>query len=412
LIPLFPPKSPHAPRPARRFTSRESHVLKNLTILLSIAGLAIGLWAVATADERKPELPLARSASINPYARGVAALGVVEPAARTVSIVAPEPAMVMEVLVDVGDNVTQGMPLFRLDTRTIDARLLEATAALAGGEAQIARWHALPRAEDLPPLEAAVAAATALVHDREAQLSLTQQASQRGSGTDRDVSRAQFALEGAKADEARARAELARTRAGGWQPDLAVAQANLASLKAQVAALELLKDRLTVKAPAPGRILRRDIEPGEFAANDPNRPAFIIADLDHLHVRAQVDEEDIALISQAATKGIAAVRATARTRGAAVLDLPLELVRIEPFAHPKTDLMGTNSERVDTRVIDVVFRITRFLPLRSSLVRPSMSSSIRMACNIRRAVKASASSSRESRTEDEEYECKVGRGLV
>jgi HlyD family secretion protein len=338
-------------------------VIKNITILLSITGLAIGLWAVATADERKPELPLARAASINPYARGVSALGVIEPAARTVSIVAPEPAMVMEVLVDVGDAVTAGMPLLRLDSRTIDARLLEATAALAGGEAQIARWHALPRAEDIPPLEAALAAATALVYDREAQLTLTQQASARGSGTDRDISRAQFSLDAARAEEQRARAELAKTRAGGWQPDLAVAQANLASLKAQVAALELLKDRMTVKAPGSGRVLRRTIEPGEFAANDPGRPVFIIADLDHLHIRAQVDEEDIALITQAAAKGLQSVRATARTRGAAVLDLPLELVRIEPYARPKTDLMGTNAERVDTRVIDVVFRISKLPPL-------------------------------------------------
>jgi multidrug efflux pump subunit AcrA (membrane-fusion protein) len=312
---------------------------------------------VATADERKPELPLARQASVNPYDRGVAALGVVEPASRSVAIVAPEPGMVMDVLVDVNDRVETGTPLFRLDARRLDADLIRAVAAVAAGEAEVARWHALPRAEDLPPLEASLAAAEALVRDREEQLSLTRTASQRGSGTERDLSRAAFSLEAARAEALRAKAELARMKSGGWRADLAVAEAKLASLKAEVEALRLLKERMTVRSPRAGRVLRRQVEPGEYASTDGARPAFIIADLDHLHIRAQVDEEDIAVISRAAA-GQAPVKALARTRGAVVADLPLEFVRIEPFARPKSDLMGTNAERVDTRVIDVVFRVT------------------------------------------------------
>jgi hypothetical protein len=64
----------------------------------------------------------------------------------------------------------------------------------------------------------------------------------------------------------------------------------------------------------------------------------------------------LALITAAASRG--PVRAVAMTRGAMVMELPLEFDRIEPFARPKTDLMGINSERVDTRVIDVVFRVS------------------------------------------------------
>ena len=333
-------------------------MVRTVTILLSMVGLSVGIWAVATADEQRPDIPLARAATINPYARGVTALGLIEPATRSVAIVAPEQAMVMEVLVDVGDQVAQGDPLFRLDTRRIEADLIQAVAAVASGEAEVARWHALPRTEDVPPLEAALDAATALVRDREEQLKVTKEAATRGSGTDRDISRAVYSLEAAKAEQARAAHELARLRAGGWGPDLALAQARVGSLKAQVNALELLRDRLTVRAPRAGTVLRRQIEAGEFAANDTTRPAFIIADLSNLHVRAQVDEEDIALITREAAKGTASVRAMARTRGSVVADLPLTLVRIEPYARGKTDLMGTNAERVDTRVIDVVFRVT------------------------------------------------------
>lgn len=332
-------------------------MIRNLTILLSIAGLAVGLWAVATADERKPELPLARQASVNPYDRGVAALGVVEPASRNVSIVAPEPGLVMEVLADVNDRVEAGTPLFRLDARRLDADLIRAAAAVAAGEAEVARWKAMPRVEDLPPLEATLAAAEAMVRDRDEQLTLTRAASQRGSGTDRDLSKAAHALDMARAEAMRAKAELDKLKAGAWRADLAVAESKLAGLKAEVEALRLLRDRMTVRSPRAGRVLRRQVEAGEYASTEGTRPSFIIADLDHLNLRAQVDEEDIAIIARAAAGGTP-VKALARTRGAVVADLPLEFVRIEPFARPKSDLMGTNAERVDTRVIDVVFRIT------------------------------------------------------
>ena len=40
-----------------------------------------------------------------------------------------------------------------------------------------------------------------------------------------------------------------------------------------------------------------------------------------------------------------------------ITQVPLKLVRIEPYARPKTDLTGSNTERVDTRVVEVLFQI-------------------------------------------------------
>lgn len=355
-------------------------MLRLTTILLSIVGLSVGIWAVATADEKKPEIPLAREPVVNPYLRGVAALGIVEPAERNISVVSPELGIVVEVLVDAGQQVKVGDALFRLDSRTIDADMIRAKAAVATGEAAVARWQALPRPEDIPPLEALVAGALASLNDREEQRKLVGESAARGSGTDRDISRAIFGVSGAQAELTRARAELAKLQAGGWKPDLDALNASLNLQKAEVEALELLRTRLTVRAPRSGKILRRLVEPGEYASTDSSRPSLILGDLTQLHVRAQVDEEDIGLISQVAypwvvipTPGLAPsgtsvgapsgddatrrLRATGRTRGAKVTTLDLEFIRIEPFARPKSDLLGMNSERVDTRVIDVVFRV-------------------------------------------------------
>ncbi len=39
------------------------------------------------------------------------------------------------------------------------------------------------------------------------------------------------------------------------------------------------------------------------------------------------------------------------------LTIPLAMVRIEPLAIPKTQLSGATNERVDTRVVEVIFEV-------------------------------------------------------
>lgn len=328
-------------------------MIRLITIVLAVAGVCVGVWAVTVSKQEKPVLALARPPSVNPFPNGVAALGFVEARGRNVNIAAPEAGLVTGVLADVGDAVKAGQPLLQLDTRSLEAELVRAEAAVRAGESEIARWRSLPRAEDVPPLEAAVARAQAQVNDREEQYRLTAQAQLRGAATSRDESSSRFALEAAKAEAARAQADLAKVKAGGWQADYAVLAANVESARAQAGSLRVLIERLTVKAPRDGVILRRQIEPGEYTAPSGfagSAPALILGDLSRLNVRAQVDEEDIALVA-------ASAKAVCRTRGAFTREIALRLVRIEPFARPKSDLSGANAERTDTRIIDVVFEM-------------------------------------------------------
>ena len=44
-------------------------------------------------------------------------------------------------------------------------------------------------------------------------------------------------------------------------------------------------------------------------------------------------------------------------RGVNPEDVALRMVRIEPLAEAKMSLMGTTTERVDTRVVEVVFEV-------------------------------------------------------
>jgi HlyD family secretion protein len=325
-------------------------VVKWISILLAVVGVVLAVATARTAYEEPPVIPLSRQPSINPFGRGVASLGKVESREREIMLAAPQPGLIMEVHVQVGERVKAGDPLLQLDARVLQADLLRAEASVAADRSEIERWKALPRKEDIPPLEAVVAQYTSLAADRKEQLELTMQARERGAANDRDVSRDRFIYEQAVASLARAQADLDKALAGGWKPDLALLEAQLARSNAELDAISLLKERQTVRAPRDGVILRRDVEPGEYASADPNRPMLIIGDPGSLHIRAQVDEEDIALVARM-------TKAVARTRGAVVEQFELSLVRIEPYARPKTDLTGSNVERIDTRVIDVVFAV-------------------------------------------------------
>ncbi|QOJ00305.1 MAG: efflux RND transporter periplasmic adaptor subunit [Phycisphaeraceae bacterium] len=359
------------------------------TIILAVAGIALAISAVTPTFPTPPDLPPKRDPSVNPFPRGVAALGQIETADREARIAAPFPGLITAVHADVGDRVSTGDPLLTLDDRAVRAELIRVESGVAVRQAAIDRWHALPRPEDVPPLRAAADAARADVRAADAAVdaaraalaSLESDAADRrdeflrlGQAADaaapRALSAARFSLEQADAAVARGRADLAaaqaragraqadaakatadldRALAGGWTPDLDLAKAELDQQLALVRALRLDLERTIVRAPRPGSILRRDAQPGQFAPGA-DHALLILGDLTRLHVRAQIDEEDIALVKPGA-------KALARTRGAVALTFDLDLVRIEPFARPKNFLSGSNTERVDTRVVEVVLAV-------------------------------------------------------
>lgn len=361
-------------------------MVKWLSLMLAAAGIVLAVYAVASAVEPPKELPPARPPSVNPFGRGFAALGFVETSTRETEIAAPEAGLVMDVLVHVNDRVEAGQALFKLDPRVQEAALVRAEAALQVGRIELDRLLEQPRAEDLPPLEAALERAEAVYAERTEELARFESAREQNAATDWDLRRLRIAADEARALVHQAEADLAKVRAGAWSPDVAIARSKVEQLEADVGATRLLVDRLTVKAQRSGVVLRRDIEPGEYA--DATRPLMVLGDLSSMNIRAEVDEEDLPLLARAlerrtqtgaeggtrgtgdaggtndATSGLyrqagsTDIRAVARTRGALPKTLTLDLLRIEPLARRKTDLSGSNSERIDTRVIDVVFRVT------------------------------------------------------
>ena len=110
-------------------------------------------------------------------------------------------------------------------------------------------------------------------------------------------------------------------------------------------------ERSLVRASVDGEVLQVKIHPGEFApAGVTATPLVLLGRLKPLHIRVDVDEHEAWRVRSEA-KAVAAVR------GNANLKAPLTFVRFEPFVIPKKSLTGDSTERVDTRVLQIIYRI-------------------------------------------------------
>lgn len=285
------------------------------------------------------------------YPDTIAAIGLVEPRSENIAISTPLPGLVMRVLVKAGDKVDKDAPLFVLDERDLKAELQVRRATLQLAKSRLEKLQQAPRREDIPPLEAQVQEAEAALADARVQQQLIESVTDRRAIKEEDLRRRRIATQAAKAKLESAKSRLALTKAGTWQPDLAVAKTEVAQAEQQVKWLETNLDRLTVRAPITGTILKVDVRPGEYAQIGPmEKPLILMGDISQLHIRAEIDEYEASRVRADST-------AEASEHGNARQKVPLQFVRFEPYVVPKRSLTGSSNERVDTRVLQVIYRV-------------------------------------------------------
>jgi RND family efflux transporter MFP subunit len=249
-----------------------------------------------------------------PYPHAVAATGILEALSENVAIGVPLPGLVTEVFVKVNDTVKKDQPLFKLDDRDLRAEMLSTQAQREVAQAQIAVSEA-----QLAKMESQLGRLAAVTDSRAVS---------------------QDDLENRK-------------------QDVAVSQAQVNAAKAQLAAsdislkrIEMLIARLTVLSPRDGVVIQLNIRAGEYAATSPKNPAMIIGETDTLQVRADIDEQN-------ATRIRKGQKAYGYLKGAPNVTFPLEFIRVEPYVIPKISLTGSSTERVDTRVLQVIYSLKR-----------------------------------------------------
>ncbi len=76
----------------------------------------------------------------------------------------------------------------------------------------------------------------------------------------------------------------------------------------------------------------------------------VLGDVNRLHVRVDIDENDLPRFLKTA-------KAQAHLKGRPEPQFHLDFVKVEPYVIPKKSLTGDNSERVDTRVLQVIYAL-------------------------------------------------------
>jgi HlyD family secretion protein len=265
---------------------------------LALLGFCLGAYTVIAGSAPLPAAQALSEPSRSPFAVFLSGSGIIEAQSENIAIASPVGGVVEEVHIEVGQKVAQGDPLFTLDQRQLKADLAVQLASARVSQAELG--------------------------DAQTQFSLRQNISD-----PRAVSREEFAKRKAT---------------------LEIAEARNAEAKAKVDALRTELDRRTVRAPVNGTILQVKVRPGEYApAQALDNPLMLLGDLSTLHLRIDVDENDAWRVSPEA-------KARAFVRGNSQLATDLEFVRIEPYVLPKRSLTGASAERVDTRVLQVVYR--------------------------------------------------------
>jgi HlyD family secretion protein len=324
-------------------------ILKYGLPILALSGFAFASWRVAQAARPLPPARPAAEPATAPFESKIAGAGIVEARSQNIAIGAAVSGLVASVEVQVGARVRKGDALFHLDDRDKAAELAVRQSAVESARAELARLQALPRPEDLPPAEARVATAESVRADAEQQLSLAEGVQDKRAISLQELDRRRYALQTAKAQVEQSRADLLRIRAGAWAPDLELARAALRSAEARVAAQRTELERMIVRASVDGTVLAVNVRPGEFAQAGPGAaPLMLLGDIERLHVRVDIDEND-------AWRFKPGSKALAFVRGNRELSVPLEFVRVDPYVIPKRSLTGESIERVDTRVLQVLF---------------------------------------------------------
>lgn len=319
--------------------------------LMAIGGLVFAIITVVEAQKVPPPYQPTIPPPTRPKAmKSIAGAGLIEARMENIPIGAPVPGVVTEVFVKIGQKVKKGEPLFQIDDRELKAEMKVREAALYASKVQLHRLEAAPRPEDIPPAEAAVAEASARLADAEAAWTRSERLFSRQMVPAGDYDKDRYNYLAAKAALEKSEADLAKIKAGTWQEDLEIARSAVLEAESQVERVRINLDRLTVRALTDGEVLQVNVRPGQFAAIVWKEPLIVLGDVNTLHVRVDIDENDLPLFEKGA-------EAIATLKGRPMVRFPLAFVKVEPYVIPKRSLTGDNSERVDTRVLQVVYSL-------------------------------------------------------
>ena len=274
-------------------------IRKYLLPILAVLGVCLGIVAALQSARKLIPTPMVSDAPTSPYKTFVAGAGLVEANTENIAIGTQIPGIVSQIYIQTGDEVKKGDPLFTIDDRATRALLETQQAAVKGAESLLAQAN---------------------------YSNVVNQGLVKGlvvSKEEADMAHYVVNIDSAQLLQAQALAKQTET-------DL---------------------ERLTVRAPTDGEVMQLKIHLGEYAPIGLLvQPLILFGNVHPLNVRTDIDENEAWRV-HSNEPAIGYLRANKK------ISAPLKFVRFEPYVIPKVSLTGETTERVDTRVLQVIYSL-------------------------------------------------------
>jgi RND family efflux transporter MFP subunit len=278
--------------------------------LFAIIGAITALLVVFWSQKKEPTPPIPFQASKSPYEHAIYGAGIIEASSENLAIGTPFILPITKIFVVEGDSVHAKDPLIQLDIRSFLAQRETAASQLHAAEVNYQNYKV--------------------------QFSFYERLTDKRAVSEQAYEQAFYAMKEAEAQ-------------------VKVAEASLNQIEIDI-------ERATIRAPVSGKILQVNAHIGEIyptVSYNETQPyvnletaLILMGQTDPLQMRIDIDEEDSWRFSKGA-------KATGFVRGNASIHFPMEFVRIEPYIIPKTSFTGSNIERIDTRVLQVIYHFEK-----------------------------------------------------
>jgi len=334
---------------------------------VSAIGIALGMIGAYVWSIERPLQPPVFNPVSSPYSTAIYANGMIESeqqSGENINIFPEVSGPVVKMLVHEGQKVAAGTPLIVIDDSVQRATTEQLRAQSEAALVALQELKAEPRKETLEVNRAQVDLATSNLkasRDQYEKRLTSYQMDKRSISKDvvdtsKDaVGQAETALEVAQK-------QYDLTKAGAWKYDIENQSKQYEALKQSYRSASALLSKYTIKAPTDGVVLTVNASAGSFvspqgaydAYTQGNDPLIVMGTpQDNLEVRCFIDE---ILVSRLPSSD--SIRAEMRIRGTDK-KVPLEFVRVQPYVSPKIELSNQRTEKVDLRVLPVVFKFSK-----------------------------------------------------
>jgi HlyD family secretion protein len=260
--------------------------------------------------------------------------------------------------------VHKGTPLIKIDDSVQKATTDQQKSQAEAAQSLLDELKAQPRKENLEVAAAQVELARANLKSAQDTLAKQMRSFELDpqSVSKDTMDNAENAVKVANANLGVVERQYELTKSGAWSYDIQNQEKQYNALSKAYTASNALLAKYTITAPSDGVILSINTSVGSYISSQGAYgtytqgfgPVIVMGNSEaYMSVRCYIDEILIHRLPQTSQ-----MNARMFIRGTEI-SIPLEFVRVQPYVSPKIELSNQRTERVDVRVLPVIFRFER-----------------------------------------------------